>query len=128
MRGFNTRKINWAGMRKILLLLIGFISAQNLFAQASISVDVPRVVESGESFQLIFTVNAEASEFSLPSITDFDLLAGPSQSRMSSTQIINGKRSESIQTSFTYVLQAKGEGKFTIPGASAVVNGRTISS
>lgn len=128
MRGFSTRIINWAGMRKVLFILLSFIPVSAIFAQASISIDVPRVVETGESFQLIFTVNAEASEFSLPSITDFDLLAGPSQSRMSSTQIINGKRTESVQTSFTYVLQAKGEGRFTIPGASAVVNGRTISS
>ncbi len=112
----------------ISITLLLLLTLNNLYGQASMSVDVPRVVESGESFRLVFTVNAEATNFTLPQLPDFDILAGPSQSRMSSVQVINGKRTESIQISFTYVLQAKREGKFTIPGASVSVEGKTITS
>ena len=85
-------KIKNSGVTRRLFLILGsFIAGVSLSAQTSLKVDAPRVVESGESFQVVFSVNAEPSSFNLPSITDFDLLAGPSQSRMSSTQIINGK-------------------------------------
>ncbi|MDP3435852.1 MAG: BatD family protein [Bacteroidales bacterium] len=122
-------KIKNSGVTRRLFLILGsFIAGVSLSAQTSLKVDAPRVVESGESFQVIFSVNAEPSSFNLPSITDFDLLAGPSQSRMSSTQIINGKRSESIQISYTYVLAPRSEGKFTIPSATVVVDGKSYSS
>lgn len=114
--------------KKVILALATLLSGVSLFAQTSFTVDVPRVVESGESFRLVYTVNAEPSSFNPPTFTGIDLLAGPSQSRMSSTQIINGKRSESLQISYTYILRAPSEGKFTIPSASVVVDGKSYSS
>ncbi len=114
--------------KKVILALATLLSGVSLFAQTSLTVDVPRVVESGESFRLVYTVNAEPSSFNPPTFTGIDLLAGPSQSRMSSTQIINGKRSESLQISYTFILQPASEGKFTIPPASVVVDGKTYSS
>lgn len=99
-----------------------------LSAQIALTTDVPRVVESDETFRLVFSVNAQPSSFSPPAINGFDVLAGPTSSTMSSTQIINGRRTESFTVSYTYVLQARSVGKFTIPAATVVVDGNNISS
>ncbi len=98
------------------------------FAQATFTVDAPRVVELDESFRLVFIANSEPSSFNPPAFSGFDVLAGPSASTMSSTQIINGKRTESFQVSYTYILQAKSVGKFTISSASAVIGGKGYTS
>lgn len=98
------------------------------FAQVSFHVDAPRVVEVDESFRVVFISNADPTSFETPAISGFDVLAGPSTSRMSSTQIINGKKSESFEVSYTYILQAKNQGKFTIPAASVMVEGKRYSS
>ena len=108
----------------VLIVLAGF----RLSAQTSLTVDVPRVVEADETFRLVFNVNAQPESFSPPAITGFDVLAGPTSSTMSSTQIINGKRTESFQVSYTYIVQAKNIGRFTIPAATVVVDGKSYSS
>jgi hypothetical protein len=97
-------------------------------AQASFTVDVPRVVGLDENFRLVFTAGGEPSSFTPPQLKDFDVLAGPSTSTMTSTQIINGKRADSYQVSYTYILQAKSVGTFSIPAASAVIGGKTYHS
>lgn len=96
-----------------------------LSAQASFTVDVPRVVGSDENFRLVFIAEGEPSSFNPPQLKDFDVLAGPSTSTMTSTQIINGKRTDSYQVSYTYILQARSVGTFSIPSASAVIGGKT---
>lgn len=108
----------------VLIVLAGF----RLSAQTSLTVDVPRVVEADERFRLVFNVNAQPESFSPPAITGFDVLAGPTSSTMSSTQIINGKRTESFQVSYTYIVQANNVGRFTIPAATVVVDGKSYSS
>ncbi len=107
-----------------LVILTGF----RLSAQTTVTVDAPRVVEADEQFRLVFNVNAQPDSFSPPEITGFDVLIGPSSSTMSSTQIVNGKRTESFQVSYTYVLLPKSTGKFTIPAATVTVNGKNYSS
>ncbi len=114
--------------KKVSFLFAAMIAALSLSAQINLAVDVPGVVETGETFRLVFSVNGQPSSFNPPQIVDFSVLAGPSSSTMSSTQIVNGQRSESFQVSYTYVLQANKEGRFTIPSASVLVDGKTISS
>ena len=108
----------------IALLFTGFAAA----AQVSFSVDAPRVVGLDESFRIVFISNAEPSSFDPPSMQGFDILAGPTSSRMSSTQIINGKKSESFEVSYTYVVQPKSIGKFSVSSATAVINGKRYST
>lgn len=115
-------------LKRAVLFALFFAMASVAIAQTSFSAQAPRVVEVGESFRLVFTANGEPSSFNPPSILEFDVLAGPTSSTMSSTQIINGKRTESFQVSYTYILQAKGEGKFTVPAASIIVDGKSYSS
>lgn len=116
-------------LKRILFITALMLSAGfRLQAQTTVTVDVPRVVEADETFRLVFNVNAQPESFNPPAISGFDVLAGPSSSTMSSTQIVNGKRTESFQVSYTYILQAKSTGKFTIPPASVVVGGKSYSS
>jgi hypothetical protein len=89
--------------------------------EVSLSADAPGVVKVGEQFRLSYSVNARPSSFEAPEIKDFYVLSGPNQSTSTSLQIINGKRTSSYTITYTYYLQATGEGKFTIPPAKVVV-------
>ncbi|MDD3034148.1 MAG: BatD family protein [Bacteroidales bacterium] len=115
-------------IKKLLLLSGAMLISFAISAQASFTVDVPRVVGLDENFRLVFTAGGEPSSFNPPQLKDFDVLAGPSTSTMTSTQIINGKRTDSYQVSYTYILQAKSVGTFSIPAASAVIGGKTYHS
>jgi len=115
-------------LKRVFLFTLFFIFVSVAVAQTTFSAQAPRVVEVGETFRLVFTTNGEPSSFDPPSITGLDVLAGPTSSTMSSIQDINGKRTESFQVSYTYILQAHSEGKFTVPAASVVVDGKSYSS
>jgi hypothetical protein len=108
-----------------IAILLGFETAG---AQVSLTVDAPRVVETGETFKLVYMVNAPPDSFTPPAITNFEILAGPTSSTMSSTQIVNGRRTESFQVSYTYILTSAKEGQFTIPAASVTVEGKNHTS
>ncbi len=114
--------------RRVTLLLGLLIITLSAAAQSAFNVDAPRVVELDESFRVVFTSNAEPSNFNPPPFSGFEVLAGPTASTMSSTQIINGKRTESFQVSYTYILQPKSIGKFTIGAASVVIGGKNYTS
>lgn len=109
----------------ILCLLMGFSS---LRAQNGLSVDAPAVVALDEAFRVVYTATGKTKDFTPPQIDDFQVLAGPTTSTMSSTNIVNGQRTHTYQESFTYILLAKSEGKFTLPGASVNIDGQTYSS
>ncbi|MGB4329498.1 MAG: BatD family protein [Tenuifilum sp.] len=109
----------------ILLLFIGgYLQSQEVTLQAY----APNLVEVGEQFSLSFTLNAKPSEFKAPSIVDFDILAGPSTSSSTSIEVINGKVTQSQSYTYTYILVANKEGKFTIEPAEAVVGKERIRS
>ncbi|MDD4639220.1 MAG: BatD family protein [Bacteroidales bacterium] len=111
-----------------MLTLLSMILALAGSAQHSFKLDAPGVVALDESFRIVFTATGECSDFTPPNLGDFEVLAGPSTSRMSSTQIINGKKTESFQISYTYILQPKSTGKFTISSASVLIDGKRYSS
>ena len=117
-------------MRKIIFLLfmilaVGQVKADNIRFVA----DAADVVVSGDQVRLVFTVNSQdIKDFRAPSIKGFDVLMGPSRSQQSSIQIINGKRTSSSSTAFTYILMAGNPGTYTIPSASVEVNGKKVFS
>jgi hypothetical protein len=99
---------------------------QVLFAEEAsftASVSKNRVVV-GEQFQLSFTINTNASNFTPPDLNNFITYSGPNQS--SSMQIINGSVSQAI--SINYILAAKNEGKFTIGSANIKVGNRVLNT
>ena len=118
-------------MKKVLLFLITIIITLNSWADGNrtFTTMAPDVVVNGDQFRLTFTVNTQkVKEFRAPNITDFDVLMGPTRSTQSSTQIINGKVSSSQSVTFTYILMANKEGTFTIPGASILADGESLTS
>lgn len=79
-------------------------------------------------FQLVYTVNATGKDMRTSDFNNFEVLAGPFESRSSSYQIVNGKATSSVSVSYTYTLQATKTGTFTIPSASIMVDGKKYSS
>ena len=118
-------------MRKIIsLITLWLVGIGILFAEdIDFTTEAPDVVVSGEQFRLTFTVNTtKVSDFRAPSITDFEVLMGPSRSQHTSTQIINGNVSTFSSITYTYVLSAQKEGNFTVPGAKIKVDGLEYKS
>ena len=116
-------------MKKFIIVM--FMSLMTLLssAQTSIQVQVHDVVTSDEQFTVSFVIDgSRPTDFEWEPGEDFELLWGPQQGRSSSVQIINGKRTESSQTTYSYVLRPVKTGKFTLPKARAVVDGKEIFS
>lgn len=113
-------------LSNILLFISSFfltIMAQNVrvVAPSSVAVD--------EYFELKYIIeNADVDDIVLPTLKDFDKLSGPNTSRSSSFQFINGKSSHTSSVTFTYILQPKAQGKFTIPGAQLSVDGKEVTT
>ena len=103
----------------LLLLVGGSAAAQNTFV-----VDAPRVVGQDEIFRVVFSADGEMTDFTNPTFTGVEVLAGPSPSRMMSTQIINGKRTESVEMSYTFIVRPVAVGVAKISAASASIGGK----
>ncbi|HZL10852.1 MAG TPA: BatD family protein [Prolixibacteraceae bacterium] len=109
----------------MIFMFVGFLAiADNI----QFTMEGPEVVANGEQFRLGFTLNGQGSDLQLPDLSNFDMLMGPSTSQSSSIQIINGKTTQTSSFSYTFVLRAKKEGKFTIRPASIKVDGKTYES
>ena len=114
--------------RALYLAMMVIIPLTALAQNARITASAPQTVGVGQQFQVQFNVNAEHSNFKAPSFKGLNTLGGPYSSHSSSTSFINGRRTSSMEISYTYVLSASSEGRFTIGSASCVVDGKTISS
>lgn len=114
--------------RRLLYYLLLSIPFAGHSQDISVQAEYPSVVQAGQQFTVVWTVNAGGGEFTAPSFAGFYKLMGPQTSYNSSTQIINGKISH--QTSYTYVyyLQAIKEGKFIIPPAAFTLKNKTYTS
>lgn len=110
-------------------MLLAFIAVIS-FAQTSIKVQTHNVVAADEQFNVTFIIEGEdkSSDFAWEPGEDFQLLWGPQQGRSTSVQIINGKTTKSVQTTYSYVLRPVKTGKFTLARASAKVKGQDIYS
>lgn len=117
-------------MKRLLLTAFMFMSAMMAFAQSAIQVQMHNVVAADEQFNVTFIIEGEdkPSDFTWTPGDDFQLLWGPQQGRSTSVQMINGKTTKSVQTTYSYVLRPVKPGKFTIARASAKVKGKEIFS
>ena len=117
-------------MKRIFLTTVILLAAAVAFAQTSIKVEAPNVVAADEQFNVTFIIEGENSptDFAWASNDDFQIQWGPQQGKSTSIQIINGQRTKSVQSTYTYVLRPVKAGRFTLPTATAKVKGKTISS
>lgn len=107
------------------------MAALSLWADDDVSftASAPEAVAVGDQFRLSYTITTQdVRDFRAPSIKGFEVLMGPSRSQQFSTQIINGKTTSTQSITFTYILMAKTEGNYTIPGATVRVGGNQIVS
>ena len=114
---------------KAIAIFVLLVSSFNLKADdVTFTANAPQAVEVGEQFRLQFVLNAKGSNFSEPNITDFQVLSGPNTSSSSSIQWVNGKMSQSTTYTYTFILMADHEGKFTIPSATIKSGSKTYQS
>ena len=112
------------GVFVVLLLLLG----SAVFAQNTFVVDAPRVVGQDEAFRVVFTADGEIEDFQTPQFTGLEVLAGPSQSKMMSSQYINGKSSKKVEISYTYIVRPVAEGVAKVSAASATIGGKVYTT
>ena len=108
--------------------LFAIVSA--LADETSFEVNVKMIVSTGEAFKVEFNLNAspDKDSFTPPDFGDFDVLAGPATSRGQSVQFVNGKVSNSVNYTITYVLLPKSSGTFTIGPASIKADGKRYTT
>lgn len=93
--------------------------------KVNFEVEVPNHIIAGKPFKVELMVNAIARDVKLSTPEGLQHLYGPAISTNSSVRIINGKRSSSKATIFTYTFLAEKEGNYVIPEASVEVDGAT---
>ena len=118
-------------MKKVFLTAIILSYLSNvLIAQVTFIASANEVVEIGENFRLNFTVNANGSGFVPPDLSHFSVLAGPSTQTSSSFGYdgVTGKTTQKYSNTYSYIIQARKEGRFTIGKAKINVGGKTYES
>ena len=107
------------------LLCIVAASAQN-----TIKVQAPNLVAADEQFNVTFVIEGEnsPSDFEWNVGDDFQLVWGPQRGTSTSLSIVNGQRTRTSQSTYTYVLIPKKTGTFQLQAATAVVKGNKITS
>lgn len=116
--------------RRLLLILLQLFVVLGVMAQkVTFTAQGPNAVAVGDQFRIAYVVTTQkVSDFSAPSMTDFDVLYGPSRSSQSSVQMINGKTTSTSSITFSYTLMATKEGTFTLPGATITADGDQMRS
>jgi hypothetical protein len=116
-------------MKQWLTLIVIFFATISAYSQGiSVVAQAPQVVEVGEQFEINYSINGKPSNFIVPEMKDFQLLMGPSTGSSSQISVINGKVSQSVSFTYSYVYAATKPGKYTIGGAEATVDGKKYKS
>lgn len=99
-------------------------------AQSTIKVDAPNMVGSDEQFNVTFIIEGEdrPAGFSWDKGDDFTLVWGPQQGSSTSIQVVNGKRSKTVQYTYIYILKPNKTGKCVIPQAVAKIKNTEVTS
>lgn len=116
--------------RLLLLLSILLISlSSHLSAQeVSFSVKAPNRVAVGQRFSITFVANTDIDGFKAPSFKNFQLLSGPNRSQNSSISFVNGKVSQNITISYSFILYAKAIGSFQVDQATCSIDGKEYAT
>ncbi len=105
-------------MKSLSLFIVFLASLGYSFSQKSIEALVNKTaVSANERFTFQIITNTDCP-ITAPNFGNLEVISGPSQSQSSSTRIVNGTISQSIEYSWTYQLRAKKEGNYTIPKVS----------
>ncbi|MEO0900373.1 MAG: BatD family protein, partial [Bacteroidota bacterium] len=113
-------------MKRILSwILLGFMGLNLLSAQGFSAFVDRNKVQVGGNFQVSFRLdNVQRQPIDYPDFKDFQVLSGPNVNQAFS--MTNGRTSQSI--TFSFILRAVKEGKFSIGAASTEINGKKIKT
>jgi len=114
--------------RAFIFYIVLFVSITVAAQDVTLKVEYPEVIKAGQQFNITWTVNSGGGEFAAPAFTGFAKLMGPQTSYSSSTQIINGKMTQSTSYTYVYYLQALNEGKYVIAPAVFTLKNKKIVS
>lgn len=117
-------------MRKLIVNIAALLLCLVAGAQSNIKVQAPDLVGLNEQFNVTFIISGETApaDFRWDAGSDFQLVWGPQKGSSRSVNIVNGKRTSSSQTTYTYVLMPRNVGKFQLSAAEATVKGEKIYS
>jgi hypothetical protein len=126
-------------MRKLILSILtlwGAIAtaaadAMVAFAQdgdVTFNVAAPTAIEAGVSFRVEFSVSSLKAEFTPPDFGDFEVQAGPIESRGADLSITPSGVTRTQGTTISYVLVSRSAGVHTISAASVVVDEKSYST
>ncbi len=115
-------------MKRLGVIILLFITAIAYAEPVEFKASAPSVVATGEQFRLSYTINQKGSNLEIPTLEGFDLLMGPSTSQSSSFSIINGKATQSVSFTYTYILEGVKEGTYHIAPATILVDGKKYES
>jgi hypothetical protein len=113
------------GKLKILLSFFLLVAGcAGLYAQHFTASSSKPTVGVGEQFEVSYSIDANASGFTAPAFTGFDVYSGPNET--TAVEFVNGTSSQSL--TFSFILAAKQEGTFTLSGATVHTGGKTLTS
>lgn len=117
-------------MKKLLTILLLSMTALAAFAQSTVKLQAPNVVDINEQFNVTFIIEGEhsPSDFQWNPGENFQLVWGPQKGSSTSVTIVNGKNTRSSQTTYTYVLMPRKAGKFSLQPGVATVRGSELRS
>ncbi len=116
-------------MNKLLSTISLWVLGTLALVAQTVRLQAPERCEVGQRINVSYVVDTqEVDDFRVEDFPGFEVLYGPSTSRQSSFQMVNGKTPQSSSITFTYVLLAQKEGDFKLPVASVDVTGKTIRS
>ncbi len=112
-------------MKKAIIFIL-IISAVTGFSQRTIEATVSSTsVTTYERFNYEITVNNNECNVSPPNFGDLTIVGGPYTSQSSSFTSVNGQRTQSFETKWTYTLEAKKKGNYTISAAKMICGDET---
>ena len=121
-------KINILKAMLPIAVMLGAVSVVK--AQTGIDVQVLNMVSADEQFNITFTIEGEntPTDFQWAPSDGLRVVWGPQKGSSTSISIVNGKRSKSSQTTYTYILLPIKTGTVVIPPATAMAGGKQIVS
>ena len=113
----------------VMLILLAGVGAAAQDDAITFTAQAPKAVVVGERFRISYKINANgAKEFRAPDMKSINILSGPNTSSQFSQQIINGKSTQSVSVTYTYVAVATEEGDVQLDGATISVGNKQYTS
>lgn len=106
----------------LIVLCGGSMKAQQM------NVRCQQTAYAGQPFRMTFEVNADASDFKLPTFKGLRVVGGPNMQRGSSMIYNNGQMTQSVSSSYTVIVQADEAGTANVGVATCKVDGKMLQS